>query len=374
MRLLLIVPLLLTLTARGQNTTFEGHPAISLANDKLELLVLKQGASVASVILRDDPARLNPLWEPARMSREANGRGNFSSGTGHFLCVDGFGGVSADEKAAGLPGHGEAHLVEWESRMQGGQLVMTTQLPHTQENLTRTMTIVNGENVVIYETTLESLLAFDRPVLWAEHATIGSPFLAPGVTVVDFPAIKSKTRPHEGKPNIPFRLPSDVEFTWPNAPTLDGKTVDLRAAPEHPNSGDHTASLIDPKRKLAFVTAINPKEQLIVGWIFKPEEYPWVQNWENYPPSGKLARGMEFSTQPFDLPRRIIIDQNNLWGTLLYRWLPAKSKINTRFALFFTHTPPGMTKVDDVRWENGVLVLEDRGANKTLRLTMANPL
>ena len=156
--------------------------------------------------------------------------------------------------------------------------------------------------------------------------------------------------------------------------TLDGKTVDLRAAPEHPDSGDHTASLIDPKRKLAFATAINPKEGLIVGWIFKPEEYPWVQNWENYPSTGKLARGLEFSTQPFDLPRRTVIDQNNLWGTLLYRWLPAKSRISTRFALFFAHTPPGMTRIDDVRWVDGVLLLEDHGSGKTLRLTMSTPL
>jgi hypothetical protein len=248
---------------------------------------------------------------------------------------------------------------------------MTTELPHTRENLTRTMTIAKGENVVIYETTLTSQLDFDRPILWAEHATIGSPFLAPGVTVVDIPVVRSKTRPHEGKPNLPFRLPSDVEFTWPNAPTLDGKTVDLRAAPEHPNSGDHTASLVDPKRTLAFATAINPKENLIVGWIFKPAEYPWVQNWENYPATGKLARGLEFSTQPFDLPRRVIIDQNNLWGTLLYRWLPAKSKISTRFALFYAHAPSGMTHVDDVRWENGILIIEDRSSGKILRLPMA---
>ncbi len=374
MRLLLFVPLLLTAAAWSQNATFEGHPAVTLSNDKLELLVLKQGASVASVVLRDDPAKRNPLWDPARMAREATGRSNFNTGTGQFLCVDGFGGVSNEEKAAGLPGHGEAHLVEWETRLQDGQLVLTAQLPHTQENITRSMTLRDGENVVIYETTLESQLAFDRPVLWAEHATIGSPFLAPGVTVVDFPAIRSKTRPHEGRPGIPYRLPSDVEFTWPNAPTLDGKTVDLRAAPEHPNSGDHTASLIDPKRPLAFVTAINPREGLIVGWIFKPQEYPWVQNWENYPPSGKLARGLEFSTQPFDLPRRTIIDQNNLWGTLLYRWLPAKSRISTRFALFFARVPEGMTHVDDVRWENGSLVIEDKTSGKSLRLAMAQPL
>ena len=374
MRLYPFVFPLLTVVAWGQNATFDGHPAIALTNDKLELLVLKQGASVASVILRDDPAKLNPLWDPARMSREVNGRSNFNPGTGQFLCVDGFGGVSNEERAAGLPGHGEAHLVEWESRMQDGRLVLTAHLPHTQENITRTMTLASGENVMTYETTLESELAFDRPVLWAEHATIGSPFLAPGITVVDFPAIRSKTRPHEGRGGLPHRLPSDVEFTWPNAPTLDGLKVDLRAAPEHPNSGDHSASLIDPKRPLAFVTAINPKDQLIVGWVFKPQEYPWVQNWENYPSTGKLARGLEFSTQPFDLPRRTVIDQNNLWGTPLYRWLPAKSRISTRFALFFAHTPAGMTHIDNVRWENGVLIVEDLTANKTLRLPMANPL
>jgi hypothetical protein len=374
MRLLSFMFALFLVSARGQNATFEGHPAILLANDKIELLVLKEGASVASVILRDDPAKRNPLWDPARMAREINGRSNFATGTGQFLCVDGFGGVSNEEKAAGLPGHGEAHLVEWESRLDNGRLAMTSQLPHTQESITRTMTIVPGESLVTYETTLTSQLDFDRPVLWAEHATIGSPFLDPGVTVVDFPAVRSKTRPHDLKGGLPFRLPSDVEFTWPNAPTVDGKSVDLRSAPEHPNSGDHTASLIDPKRKLAFATAINPKEGLIVGWIFKPEEYPWVQNWENYPPSGKLARGMEFSTQPFDLPRRIVVDQNNLWGTLLYRWLPAKSKIGTRFALFFAHVPAGMTRVDDVHWQSGVLTLEDHASGKSLRLAMSTPL
>ena len=51
------------------------------------------------------------------MARESGGRGNFSSGTGQFLCVDGFGGVSTEEHAAGLPGHGEAHMVEWETQL-----------------------------------------------------------------------------------------------------------------------------------------------------------------------------------------------------------------------------------------------------------------
>lgn len=371
MRLRTVFIFLLTVAASAQNSTFEDHPAISFGNNRLELLILKQGASIASITLRDDPAKLNPLWNPTRMNRELGRRSNFSPGTGQFLCVDGFGGVSPEEQAAGLPGHGEAHLVEWETSTQDGRLTLTSRLPHTQENITRTLSIAPGENIVVFDTTLESQLDFDRPVLWAEHATIGSPFLVPGVTVVDFPAARSKTRPYDStKGGLPHRLPSDVEFTWPDAPTLGGRTTNLRTAPLNPNSGDHTASLVDANRKLGYVTAINPDEQLIVGWIFKPAEYPWVQNWENYPATLKLARGLEFSTQPFDLPRRTVVTENNLWGTLLYRWLPARSKITTRFALFFAHTPKGMTHIDDIRWANGLLSLEDHSSHLVLRLPM----
>jgi len=77
MRLHLVLLLVAPLAA--QNATFEDHPALTLANDKIELLVLKQGASVASVVLRDDAAKLNPLWDPARMARESGARGGFNS-------------------------------------------------------------------------------------------------------------------------------------------------------------------------------------------------------------------------------------------------------------------------------------------------------
>jgi hypothetical protein len=67
--------------------------------------------------------------------------------------------------------------------------------------------------------------------------------------VVDMPAHRAKTRPDQpGATDQPHRLPSDKEFTWPNAPTVSGRKVDLRAAPKPPNSGDHTTCLLDPAR------------------------------------------------------------------------------------------------------------------------------
>lgn len=367
-------------TAAPEKTTFENHPALKLSNGKLELTILLQGSTFASLVLSSDPDKLSPLWNPIRMARELGQNPRFNSGMGHFVCVDGFGPVSPEEHAAGLPGHGEAHLQMFDVKSfedQGNTqtLALTTTLPITQEHFTRTIRMVQGENVVYVNSRLESLLGFDRPVNWAEHATIGSPFLQPGVTVVDMSASRAQTRPYDpSEPGLPHRLPPGKDFTWPEAPGVAGNTIDLRGTPLEPNSGDHTACLMDGARPTVFVTALNPQKHLLLGYVFKPSEYPWEQNWENYPPTGKLARGMEFSSQPYDVPRRQVIQLNSMFGAPVYRWLPAKSAIETGFLFFYTQAPNGFTRVDDVTLSNGTLVIVDNHAHKEIKLAASRGL
>ena len=378
-----LIGMLLVLTAAAQQPQkkeFEGHPGFVLANGALELTVLERGSTLASVVLADDAGKLSPLWNPTRMAREAGEKNVFDSATGHFVCVDGFGPVSAEEEAAGLPGHGEAHQAPFEVKYYGKQghtttLTLSTKLPLTQETFTRTIRMADGEDVIHVQSELESLLSFDRPVFWAEHATIGSPFLEPGVTVVDMSAHRAKTRPYQPeKEGLPHRLPSDKEFTWPEAPGLHTRKIDLRAAPAEPNSGDHTTCLMDPARKLVFVTALHPGKRLLLGYLFKPQEYAWTQNWEYYPPNKKLARGLEFSTQPFDVPRREVVQLNSLFGSPVFRWLAARTKIESRFLMFYAHTPEGFSKVDDVRLENDKIIIEDHKAHKQVTLNASLPI
>jgi hypothetical protein len=350
--------------------TFEGQPAVVLSNDKLELTVTLLGGSFAKLVLREDAEGLNPLWEPVRMARELGGSPQFRGASGHFICVDGFGPVSPAERAAGLPGHGEAHLQRFEMRRSATGVTIEAALPIVQEKLARTMRLVDGENVIYVDSKLENLLGFDRPVNWAEHATVGSPFLESGITVVDVSGARSMTRPYQQAKSgaTERRLASGKEFTWPMAPGLDGKPVDLRETPRQPRYLDHSATLVDPARKYGWTTALHTGKRLIVGYLFRREEFPWVQYWGDYPPNGKMARGLEFSTQPFDVPRREVIGSTPLFGAPMYRWLPAKSAIETRFLLFYARAPEGMRKVDDVRLENGKLIIEDRAAGKTIAL------
>ena len=362
-----------------RKSNFEDRPALEFYNDKLSLTILTTGGALAHLVLSDDPDKMSPYWDPVRMAREAGETQRAGTGVGHFVCVDGFGPVSREERDAGLPGHGEAHTVPWDVTFSGrlgniATLAFAANLPIVEEKFSRTFRLVDGENVVYVQSVLENRLGFDRPVNWAEHATIGSPFLEPEHTLLDVSAQRGRTLKHPARQTLPMRLASFQDFQWPNAPTGDGKTVNLRAVPATPNSLDHMTVLLDPSRRLVWVTAINTSKRLILGYVFKREEYPWLQDWENFPASLKMARGMEFGTQPYDVPRREAIGTGAMFDTPTYRWLPAKSKIETRFLLFYAHTPEGFRKVDDVTLQGGKLIVEDRQDGKRITLDASLPL
>ena len=58
---------------------------------------------------------------------------------------------------------------------------------------------------------------------------------------------------------------------------------------------------------------------------------------------------------------------NPLFGTPTFRWLPAKSKLETRFLMFYARVPEGFTGVENVIVENGKITVVDRSG---LRLVL----
>jgi hypothetical protein len=358
--------------------TFEDRPGIQIDNDQVELVTLTRGGAFVNFLLKADPEKLSPMWNPVRGAREAGDPPRFGDSLGHFVCVDGFGPTSRDEAKAGFQGHGEAHRQQWEVVSQGKQgrtttVQFKTTLPIMHENFTRKLELVDGEQVVYVESELENLLGFDRPANWAEHGTIGSPFLVPEKTVVDASVGRCQTRPY-GPRAANHRLASEKEFTYPMPPGPDGAPVNIRSVPAQPNSMDHTGCLLDPARRLAFITALRTDKRLLFGYLVRREEYPWLQEWMNYPKNLNLARGLEFGTQPFDVSHRDTVDMGRLFGVPAFRWLPAKAKIGTRFLMFLTRVPEGFLQVDDVRQEGGRLIIEDRKSGKRVDLAASLPL
>ena len=338
----------------GGRATAPAPNPIVLANDKMELTTLANGGSFTRLLLRDgDP--LSP----------------FGGTVPHMLALDGFGAPSREEAALGMPFHGEAgkQIFKIVATHESGpvhSLVIEATLPLAQEVLTRTIELADGESVVRVTSRLESLLSVDRPVSWAEHATIGPPFMEKGEVVVDMPAVNCRVRPY--KPgDIPGHLVYGKDFTWPMAPTNDGGQADLRLIPTDHNWLDLASCQLDSARELAFVTALQLKKHLVFGYLFRREDFPWLMSWMNFTGDGHAARGMEFSTQPFDISHRETVAMSPLFGTPTFRWLPAKSRIETRFLMFYTTVPEGFTKIENVTFENGKITVLDRsGKSVTL--------
>ena len=370
----------ITFTAFAQQKyVFEDRPSLVLSNEKVELTIISEGGAMAQIVLADDKEKINPLWNPYWIARQAGLNRPTSFARGHFVCIDGFGPVSPEERAAGLTAHGEAYTLPWvlQSHQKTGSTSsagFSVSLPIVQETFTRTYHIVDGESIVWVDSAVTSLLGFDRPVFWGEHATISAPFLEPGKVAVDMPVSRSKTKSYQMQPNPTRQLQSYVDFTWPMAPTIGGQMFDVRTAPMKANTTDHTTALLDPSRRLVFVTALHLEKRLMIGWVFRRDEYPWVQTWLSNPGPNRMTRGLEFSTQPFDLTRADVLKNGPLFDSPVLRILPAKSTITSSFLMFYTPVPEGFLKVDDVQLGGGKLVIEDRANKKAITLAASRSL
>lgn len=350
--------------------------------------VLEGGGHICELSL-NTVAGVNPLWvppwtpiDPGRYSPVKHRRvygpppdGKLLAGiAGHSLSFDHFGPPSHEETAAGLATHGEAPSTKWRllenTSSAGPKLRYGCTLFEAQINFTRTIALDPKNPVVYCEEHAVNLSRYDRPISWNEHVTFGPPFLECKTTVFDIPATRAKVCPAGYSERI-FLNP-DAEFTWPDAPRIDGGHSNLRAMPEE-RYGHYTAQLLDPRLDIAFVSACNPRQRLLVLYAFRRADFPWVGNWEERnnraaaPWNAKtFCRGIEFSTTPFAIPRRDTVDQGRLFGEQTYRWLPAKSGLAVRFLILLLEVPEDFAGVKQFAIERGLGRIVEAGTRGRL--------
>lgn len=341
-------------------TIYRNRRAVQIENEQVRVTVLVEGGHIAEIL--EKKTGVNPMWAPPWPSIEPSsydaakhplyGTGAESkllAGLmGHNLCLDTFGGVSAEEAAAGLTVHGEASVALYEITSGAAALMMRTTLPQAQLALTRKIELAGGK--VIVDETVENLTATDRPVAWTEHVTMGPPFIEVGRTQFDAPCTRSKV--YEGEFAAGGYMKIAAEFDWPMVPNNDGGSVDLRTYMDAPISGGYTAHLMDPEREVSYFSAWSPSHNVEFGYVWKRADFPWLGIWEEnhsrtVPPwNGKtLTRGMEFGVSPMPETRRQMIDRGSLFGVPGYRWIPARSKVSVRYYAFIRSatglgTPP----------------------------------
>ena len=348
--------------------------------------MLKGGGHISELCLNRIPG-VNPLWKPPwttidpdRYSLSKHRRlygpppdGRLLAGiAGHSLSFAHFGPPSKEETAAGLSTHGEAPSLPWKQLGKRASPRLSLHygctLREAQIDFRRRITIDRTSPVIYCEEHAENLSRYDRPMSWNEHVTFGPPFLECGTTIFDMPATQAKVCPAGYSERI-FLQP-DGEFSWPQAPRKDGGINNLRIMPNE-IFGHYTAQLLDPTREIGFISACNPRQGMLVLYVYRRADFPWVGNWEERnsriaaPWKGKtFCRGMEFSTTPFAIPLRDTIDNGRLFGETTYRWLPAKARVSVRFLIVLFAVPENFAGVSKVSINRGVMHVTEAGVRK----------
>jgi hypothetical protein len=324
---------------------YRGRRAIRLENDTVRVTAMVEGGHIAEILHK--PTGVNPLWTPRWPSIEPStyspdkhreyGEGAeaklLAGIMGHNLCLDLFGGPSAEEAAAGITVHGESSVVPYEVVSQSASAAtLRARMPLAGLAFTRQLSL--DEDRIQFEETVENQSALDRPIAWTQHVTLGAPFLDHGKTRFELTATKSRTY----EADFGDLYPKGVDFDWPNAPLRNGETIDLRLYPDRAESAGFTTHLMDPNREHAWFAAYSPASRVHFGYRWRRADFPWCGIWEENrsrkgPPWGgqTVARGFEFGVSPMPETRRQMIDRGRLFGVPSYRWLPAKRSVAVQY-------------------------------------------
>jgi hypothetical protein len=254
---------------------------------------------------------------------------------GHNVCVDMFGPPSDEEAAAGLTTHGEGSVVRYEMEAGESELQMKAPLPLAGLTFNRSISL-DGESV-LFEESISNLTALDRPIGWTQHVTLGPPFLNSD-TQFTFPAARSRT--FESPDFDEGVMACATDFGWPNGPLSNGKTVDLRTFSSERPFSRFTTHLMAPG-PLAGFAAFSPAHQAVIGYQWKQSDFPWLGLWQENlqrsdPPWSNrgVTCGLEFGVSPYPETRRQMISRPALFGSPVYRWLPAHATAHVAYKAF----------------------------------------
>ncbi|NEW84302.1 MAG: hypothetical protein GZ094_18315, partial [Mariniphaga sp.] len=191
-----------------------------------------------------------------------------------------------------------------------------------------------------------------------QHATMGGAFLNESVIV-------NSNAGAGFNQNLISKSLIEFEYQWPIAYIDSLKNhIDL-------TKSDYTKDYVSThiiEGEIGWATAANPEKGLLIGYVWKTADYPWLHIWQGVK-NGKLwAKALEFGTtglgDTFSPEKRAALTfhgrNNNLF-------IDAKSSVTKKYVCFLIRIPEGFVKIESVHSvDNQILVsyLTDKGSMK----------
>jgi len=330
---------------------------ICLKNNSSSLSVDLFGGAIVG--FRLDSTTINPFsWKEQREQMPENNKSG-AIFQGHFLCLGRWGAPTKGEMMAGVPHNGQSCRDMWRvDSISNLFILMNSEAPLDGIIISRAVKIARKSPVFKVEEKIKNINTVGRLFNMVQHATLGSPFLD-STTIVD-------TNAKEGfMQSMSYPNPSAFEYTWPIGFIDSSKnTLDLTRSSMH-YSYVTTHIFSD---SIGWVIASSPKRGLLVGYIWKTREYPWINIW-NQLVDGKLwAKGLEFGTTGIGRSYPELLEKDTRFhGRNSFFFLDAKETVEKSYICFEIKIPVNFNGVSEVILDkNKICIYEKKriGNNK----------
>ena len=328
--------------------------------------VARAGGGLIEFRLRDH--ELNPLnWRitPDLEPPVAAGKPYLQ---GHFLCLDRWGPPTEAEQKQGMPFHGEAPRVMWQVQdkpeQRDGSVFarMGCRLPLAGLKVQRALSL--GGSALLVKEHVTNINPRGRIYNWVQHPSIAPPFLE-NETLVDSNAQRGFSQ------ESPIPTGQQEASEWP-AVQIKSQQVNLRRFVDDGEDGHDVSSFVfSDTAMLGWVTASNQKAGLLIGYVWKTDDYPWLNIWR-YRHDGKVAaRGLEFGTTGYHQPFPALVREQSILGRSLFEYIDTGETITKSYVVFMTKLPADFLGVARLQYQDQAIRILERGNNDPRHLVVA---
>jgi len=199
-----------------------------------------------------------------------------------------------------------------------------------------------------------------------QHPTLATPFLTAS-TVVNCNAGTGFNYMHSTKP---------LQHTaqWPYGIMEDMGKMNL-SVPDKAYSSVFCFT-IKKEEDLGWITAYAPENNLLIGYMWKREDYAWINLWQHFDGDENRYHGLEFGTTGMHRSYQQIIAERNhrVFDEDTYKYIDAGETQSRGYMAFMCKTAPDFKGTGSVKLNNGEITITDAATTRsiTIKTTLGN--
>lgn len=311
---------------------------VTLNNAEAVVSFSKWGGALVNFHIANDS--INPFtWSLQKDDMPVNNK-NGAPFRGHFLCTGRWGSPTPGEITSGIPHNGEPSNVWWHLKEQASQsLVMRCTAKLEGFEVERRVSLSSNAPLLIVTEEFLNKLNIIRNLPIVQHATLAAPFLD---TLVKIQSNASKGFNQKFVPGNFLKY----ESNWPflTVDTLE-KMIDLRKS----NYKDGFVGTYIISDSIGWVTAYNPGYRLLLGYVWKTNDYRWLHIWQGTKDGKLIAKGLEFGTTGLGdtspLEERFLL---NFYGYTNLNYVDANSSVKKSYVCFLMKLEKEFEEINNI--------------------------